>query len=109
MAECAARQRTTLTTYFVYNAQNVDGQNVVYVDFLADHVWKIRENFWSTQHRGEKAVGRIYFVHFVASEHFFLHLLLIIIPSATSFKHLQIVDDTEHLSFQATCKALGLL
>jgi hypothetical protein len=43
MVECAARQNTTLTAYFAYNAQNVDGWNVVYADFLANHVWKFRE------------------------------------------------------------------
>jgi hypothetical protein len=41
VAERAARQKTTLTAYFVYNAQNVDGQHVVYADFPANHVWKI--------------------------------------------------------------------
>jgi hypothetical protein len=38
MAERAACQKTTLTAYFAYNAQNADGPNMVYVDFLADHV-----------------------------------------------------------------------
>jgi len=47
MAERVARYRMTLTTYFTYNAQNVDGWNVVYADFCADHVWKIRKNIWS--------------------------------------------------------------
>jgi hypothetical protein len=32
---------------------------MVYVDFLVDHVWKI----WLAWQRGEKAVGRMYFVH----------------------------------------------
>jgi len=49
VAERAAHQRTTLTAYFAYNTQNVDGQNVVYVDFLIDHVWEIQEKVWSTQ------------------------------------------------------------
>jgi len=49
VAERAAHQKTTLTTYFAYNAQNADGRNVVYVDFPADHVWKIREKVWSAR------------------------------------------------------------
>jgi hypothetical protein len=36
VAECAARQRTTLIAYFAYNTQNADGRNVVYADFLAN-------------------------------------------------------------------------
>jgi hypothetical protein len=43
MAKRATGQRTTLIAYFAYNAQNVDGRNMVYVDFPADHVWKIQE------------------------------------------------------------------
>jgi hypothetical protein len=41
VVEHAAHQKTTLITYFAYNAQNADGRNVVYVDFPVDHVWKI--------------------------------------------------------------------
>jgi hypothetical protein len=41
MAKRVARHKTTLITYFPYNAQNVDGRNVEYVDFPVDHVWKI--------------------------------------------------------------------
>jgi hypothetical protein len=38
VVERAAHQKTTLTAYFAYNAQNADGWNVVYADFPADHV-----------------------------------------------------------------------
>jgi len=41
VAKRVAHQKTTLTAYFAYNAQNADGRNVVYADFPADHVWKI--------------------------------------------------------------------
>jgi hypothetical protein len=109
VAERATRQKTTLTAYFAYNAQNVDGQHMVYADFPANHVWKIREKVWLVRQRGEKAVGRMYFVHLAAGERFFLRLLLTIVPGATSFEHLRTVDNTEHLTFQAACRALGLL
>ncbi len=49
MAERATHQRTTLTAYFVYNAQNADGRNVMYANFPIDHVWKIREKVWLVQ------------------------------------------------------------
>jgi hypothetical protein len=49
VVECTAHQRTTLIAYFAYNAQNVDGRNVVYADFLANHVWKIRKKVWFTR------------------------------------------------------------
>jgi hypothetical protein len=47
VAKDATRQKTTLIAYFVYNAQNAHGRNMVYADFPADHVWKIQEKVWS--------------------------------------------------------------
>jgi len=109
VVEHVAHQKTTLTAYFAYNAQNANGWNVVYADFPTDHVWKIREKVWSARQRGEKAVGRMYFVHLAVGECFFLRLLLTIVPGVTSFEHLWSVDNIEHPTFQATCKTLGLL
>jgi hypothetical protein len=109
VAKHAACQKTTLTAYFAYNAQNVNGQQVVYTDSPANHVWKIREKVWSARQQGEKAVGRMYFVHPTAGERFFLHLLVTVVLGATFFEHLRTVDDTEHPTFQAACRALGLL
>jgi len=51
----------------------------------------------------------MYFVHPATSERFFLCLLLTVVPGATSFEHLRTVDNIEHPTFQAACKALGLL
>jgi hypothetical protein len=48
-ADCVACQRTTLTTYFVYNAQNVNGRTMVYANFHVDNVWKIQEKVWLAQ------------------------------------------------------------
>jgi hypothetical protein len=82
---------------------------VVYADFPVDHVLKIWKKVWLVQQRGEKAVGRMYFVHRAIGERFFLRLLLTVVPSATSFEHFRTVDDIDHPTFQAACKALGLL
>jgi hypothetical protein len=57
VADHATHQKTTLTAYFAYNAQNVDGRNVVYVNFPADHVWKIQEKCLSARQCGEKVIG----------------------------------------------------
>jgi len=51
----------------------------------------------------------MYFVHPTAGECFFLHLLLTVVLSATSFEHLRTVDNIEHLMFHAAWGALGLL
>ncbi len=46
MAEHDAHLKTSLSAYFVYNAQNANGQNVVHTDFPVDHVWKIWKKVW---------------------------------------------------------------
>jgi hypothetical protein len=51
----------------------------------------------------------MYFVHLAAGERFFLRLLFTIVPGVTSFERLRTVDNIEHPTFQAACKALGLL
>ncbi len=78
VAECAARQRTTLIAYFAYKAQNANGWNVVYADFPVDHVWKIQKKVWSIWRRREKGVGQIFFMHLAIGECFFLCLLIIV-------------------------------
>ncbi len=88
VALCVAHKKTTLTAYFAYNAQNADGQNVMYVDFPVNHVLKIQEKVWLAWYWGEKVVGGMYFVHPITSERFFLRLLLIVVPGTTFFEHI---------------------
>ncbi len=109
VAERVAHQKTTLTAYFAYNAQNADGRNVVYVNFLADHVWKIQKKVLLARQRREKAIGGMYFIHPAAGERFFLRLLLTVVLGVPSFEHLRTIDNIEHPTFQVACRALGLL
>ncbi len=51
----------------------------------------------------------MYFVHPAIGECFFLRLLLTVVSSVTSFEHLRIIDNIEHLMFQVAYEALGLL
>ncbi len=109
VAQRAANQQTTLTGYFAYNAANEGSRHVLYTDFPRQHVWKAREKRWASCQRGVEAVERMYFVLATSEERFYLRLFLIVRSGATSFENLRIVDDIHHLTFQATCGALGLL
>jgi hypothetical protein len=57
VVERVAYQKTTLTTYFAYNAQNVDGQNVVYVDFLLIMFGKFEKKFGRLDNEEKKLMG----------------------------------------------------
>jgi hypothetical protein len=51
----------------------------------------------------------MYFVHLTVGEHFFLHLLLIVVPGVTSFEHLRIVNDIKHLTFQDVLRSIRIV
>jgi hypothetical protein len=55
------------------------------------------------------AIGRMYYAHSTSSEHYYLQMLLNCVKSATSYKHLQTVDDKKHDTFKDACIAMGLL
>ncbi|GFV78837.1 ATP-dependent DNA helicase [Trichonephila clavipes] len=57
----------------------------------------------------DQVLGRVYTVHPGNAECYYLRLLLHKIPGPTSFTALKIVTGVVQPSFQAACKALGLL
>ncbi|GFX76567.1 ATP-dependent DNA helicase [Trichonephila clavipes] len=59
--------------------------------------------------KNDQVLGRVYTVHPGNAECYYLRLLLHKIPGPTSFTALKIVTGVVQSSFQAACKALGLL
>jgi len=55
------------------------------------------------------AIGRMYYAHPTLGEHYYLRMLLNCGKSATSYKHLRTVDDTEHDTLKNACIVMGLL
>jgi len=51
----------------------------------------------------------MYFVHPSAGKRYYLRLLLNVVHSAQSFKHLRIVNNTLYETFKNAYQALGLL
>jgi len=56
MVKRAAHQKTTLTAYFAYNAQNANGRNVVYADFLI-MFGKFKKKFGQLDNEEKKLLG----------------------------------------------------
>lgn len=86
----------------------MDGQNVLYQDFLASYMWKQKEKRWQLQQQ-QTAVGRVYHYSLLAGEKYYLRMLLTVVPDLQSYKDLRIVDGQLFLTFQAACCARGLL
>jgi hypothetical protein len=54
------------------------------------------------------AIGCMYYAHPTLGECYYLRMLLNYVKGATSYKHLRIVDGTEHDTFKDACIAMGL-
>jgi hypothetical protein len=71
------------------------------------HEWQLRKRMHNS--RGLPPVGRMYYVDPTDQERFCLRLLLTRVPGACSYQDLRTVRGVEHPTFNAACKALGLL
>ena len=58
---------------------------------------------------GSNVVSRLYTISPREGERYFLRMLLLHVPGATSYQSLRTVDGEQHASFRAACHALGLL
>lgn len=95
----AGDRKTTLTAWFELNATNESALKYVYTDIpyhfvFANGKWKER------QRCQDKTISRMYSVSPRDSERFFLRLLLLHIPGATSFEQLRTVDGVELPTFK---------
>jgi len=110
IVERAATKETTLTAWFLANAQYEEARDLYYQDFPTQFVYNKTTCRWSPRKK-EFAIGRMYYVSPKAndSERFYLRLLLLAVKGATSFEHLRTVDGQLRPTFKDACIALGLL
>src|SRR5437667_7085057 len=103
------RSTITLTVWFQYNSNNLDGRNVLYSNFPKKYIFdKDGSKKWTLRQKGV-AIGRVYFVPPIAGERYYLRLLLTIVPSATSFENLRTIEGELCPTFKAACIRLGLV
>ncbi|GFR23835.1 ATP-dependent DNA helicase [Trichonephila clavata] len=93
-------------------------KTLLYCEVPAYYVWK--NNKFSRRKKGkaisgyleikkDQVLGRVYTVHPGNAECYYLRLLLHKIRGPTSFTALKIVAGVVQPSFQAACRAIGLL
>ncbi len=54
------------------------------------------------------AIGRMCYAHLTSGERYYLRMLLNCVKGATSYEHLQTMDDRVHDTFKDACIAMGL-
>lgn len=69
-----------------------------------------KKSGWQDRKRGgDKVIGRMYTVSVSEGERYYLRLLLLHVPGATSFENLRTVHGVTFLTFKEACQELGLL
>ncbi len=109
--EVAARSsisKMMLTEWFKTNQESEAARSLTFDQFPRQWVWNRKLKRWTMRKRGF-AIGRMYYAHPTLSERYYLRMLLNCVKGATSYKHLRIVDGTNHDTFKDTCIAMGLL
>ncbi len=100
--------RTKLESWFLLNINDASAREYLYTDIPLHYVY-VRNN-WQKRQRGEnKIVARMYTVSVKDEERFYLRLLLLHVPGATSFESLRTVNGAVCESFKAAASARGLL
>ncbi|GBN27771.1 hypothetical protein AVEN_31077-1 [Araneus ventricosus] len=93
--EAARSRQTMLESWFQLNQSDPDAQTLLYTDISYNYVYD-RNNWKRRKRGGNKIVARMYVVNIVNikdAERFYLRMLLLHVPGATSFKFLRTVDN----------------
>ena len=71
---------STLTAWFEYNRTHDDGLHLLYPEFPSEFRYVAKSKKWQKRKNSSIAIGRIYYYSPVASEKFYLRLLLTVLP-----------------------------
>ncbi|GJW09946.1 hypothetical protein Tco_1575773 [Tanacetum coccineum] len=104
------RKKTTLTEWYVYNNENIDGQHLTYSNFPSEFVWYSYSKRWQRrQIRIKKSLGRLTYVHPRSDELFYFRMLLCHQKGCKSPIEVRTVKGEILPTYRAACEALGLL
>ena len=103
-----ANKATTLTGWFIANAESEANHDTLYQDFPSSMVWNKDTHRW-TPRKQYFAIGRMYHALPSSGEHFYLRLLLTSVKGATFFDDHFSFDGTPYNAFREACIAHGLL
>ncbi|XP_048541098.1 uncharacterized protein LOC125520269 isoform X4 [Triticum urartu] len=101
-------QKTMLTEWFVANDLFEDARSLTYYDFPSAWTWDAKSRSWHPRGRGEK-IGRVYYVHPLSGELYYLRMLLMIVKGARPFECLRTYAGHLYHTFKEACAARGLL
>jgi hypothetical protein len=102
-------QKTMLTEWFTTNQQNPDARDLTYCDFPSKWRWDEKTRSWIPRIGRDKKIGRLYYVHPLAGERYYLRMLLLTVKGACSYESIRTHNNIFYPTFKEACKAHGLL
>jgi hypothetical protein len=75
-------RKTMLTEWFVANKNNPHARNLTYCEFPSKWRWDDTSKVWKPRQTTKSKIGRLYYVHPLASERYYLRMLLLTVKGA---------------------------
>src|SRR5258705_15894 len=99
--EAARTGSSKLDSWFPFNRTDHHAKPLLYTDIPSNYVF-LRNHWQQRQRGGNKIVMRMYTVSVKDDERFYLRMLLLHVPRATSFEFLRTVDNVVYDTFKLT-------
>ncbi|GBM44842.1 hypothetical protein AVEN_62065-1 [Araneus ventricosus] len=108
--ERAALRKTTLTSWFELNKNDLSAHNISYLDIPQYYVFDKSTTNWKKRQRGGQNVSaRLPVVSILDTERYYLRMLLLRKSGAISFDDILTVNGLRCITFQKACQDYGLL
>lgn len=82
---------------------------LTYQEFCEFYTYDEYKRTYHRRKKRENIIGRIYYAHPTSGERFYLRMLLINVPGATSFEYLRTVNGVTYSTFKEACFHRGYL
>ena len=99
---------TKLESWFHLNADDPEARQWLYTD-IPNHYVYVRNKWKKRQRGGDKIVARMYTVSLKEEERFYLRILLLHVPGATSFQSIRTVNGVVCKTFKEAASTRGFL
>jgi hypothetical protein len=94
--------------FFDYNAHYLEAWSYLYQDFPTAFTWVLRSKEWKPRQKNFQ-ISRMYQANLFQSEVYYLRQLLTVVRGLTSFENLHTVNDVLQPTFEAACRARGII
>ncbi|GJW69018.1 DNA helicase [Tanacetum coccineum] len=104
------KKKTTLTEWYAYNNEYIDGRHLTYLDFPSEFVWYSNTKSWHRMMvRRKKSLGRLTYVYPNSGDLFYFRMLQSYQKGCKSPIEVRTVNGQILPTYRAACEVLGLL